>query len=337
MPIRPIIFRRMAHPALARFAWITLGYNLLVVAWGAYVRATGSGAGCGEHWPLCNGVVIPRAASVETMVEFSHRLTSGLALVLVVILLVWARRAYPAGHRVRGAALWSTILMVIEALIGAGLVLFQLVADDESMARAFSLALHLVNTFLLLGAIGLTAWFASGRPGFAVRGAGAASWALLSSAALVIAVGASGAVIALGDTLITAALRAGRSATSPMVQFLIEVRIAHPLFAVGVGVWVAAVVLWLDRRYTDVAGGAAAARSLGIALVAMYATQIVAGLVNVALRAPVWMQMVHLLLADAVWLLLVFYGAALLASLQRAGEPVLTEATARPLQAGSSA
>ena len=42
-----------------RFAWLTLGFLILVILWGAFVRATGSGAGCGNHWPLCNGVVVP--------------------------------------------------------------------------------------------------------------------------------------------------------------------------------------------------------------------------------------------------------------------------------------
>ena len=64
----------------AKYSWIVLVYNLVVILWGAYVRATGSGAGCGSHWPLCNGEVIPRAPEVETLVEFTHRLSSGLGI-----------------------------------------------------------------------------------------------------------------------------------------------------------------------------------------------------------------------------------------------------------------
>jgi len=297
----------MRAPALARFAWLTLGYNLLVVAWGAYVRATGAGAGCGDHWPLCNGEVIPRAAETATLVEFTHRLTSGLALVLVVILLVWARRSYPAGHRVRRAAAWSTGLMIVEALIGAGLVLFQLVADDESMARAVSLALHLVNTFLLLGAIALTAWFASGKRGFRMRESGVTGGAIITAAAATVLLGASGAIIALGDTLIASALRSGQTALSPMVQLLLDIRIAHPLLAVGVSAFVAAMVMWLDARTPP------ETRRYGVALVALFVAQLGVGLLNVALHAPVWMQIVHLLLADLVWLSLVLYGATALA------------------------
>ena len=64
---------------LARYAWGVLGINLLVILWGAYVRATGSGAGCGSHWPLCNGEVVPRSAGLATLIEFTHRATSGVA------------------------------------------------------------------------------------------------------------------------------------------------------------------------------------------------------------------------------------------------------------------
>ena len=135
---------------LARFSWGVLAYNIAVILWGAYVRASGSGAGCGSHWPLCNGEVLPRSANVTTLIEFSHRLTSGLALVAVVALLVWTRRATPAGHPARGGAWASLAFMVAEAAIGAGLVLFRLVADNATLARALIMAAHLINTFVLV-------------------------------------------------------------------------------------------------------------------------------------------------------------------------------------------
>src|SRR5512139_2354559 len=120
----------MTYTRFAKYAWGDLAYNVLVVLWGAYVRATGSGAGCGSHWPLCNGVVVPRAPQVETMIEFSHRLTSGLSLVLIAVLVVWGFRVYNRGHRVRKALVASGVLIITEALIGAGLVLFGWVAKD---------------------------------------------------------------------------------------------------------------------------------------------------------------------------------------------------------------
>ena len=139
-----------------------LAYNLAVILWGAYVRAIGSGAGCGAHWPLCNGEVIPRAPTVETLIEYSHRLTSGLALLAVVALLIWTWRACAAGHPARRGAVLSMVFILTEAAVGAGLVLFELVADNATMARAMFMAAHLVNTFLLVAALTLTAWWLSG-------------------------------------------------------------------------------------------------------------------------------------------------------------------------------
>jgi heme a synthase len=142
----------------AAFSWATLVYMLGVVLWGAFVRATGSGAGCGDHWPMCNGMVVPREPELATLIEFTHRATSGVALILVLVMYVWARHAHPAGHRVRRGAAASSALIIVEALLGAGLVVFQLVADNDSAFRAVSMGLHLLNTFLLIGAITLTAW-----------------------------------------------------------------------------------------------------------------------------------------------------------------------------------
>src|SRR4051812_4591395 len=133
----------------SKAAWLVLLYNLAVIAWGAFVRASGSGAGCGKHWPMCNGVVVPRAPSVATLIELTHRVMSGLALLLVVGLAVWAFRAYPRGHVVRKATVGVVALMLSEALVGAGLVLIGLVAHDASLKRAIALPVHLVNTFFL--------------------------------------------------------------------------------------------------------------------------------------------------------------------------------------------
>ena len=132
---------------LARFAWSVLAFNLGVILWGAIVRATRSGDGCGSHWPLCNGEIVPLVQHAATWVEFLHRATSGLALLLVVALVAWARRARPRGDATRFWAWTSLAFIVSEALIGAGLVRFELVAGNRSMTRAVVMATHLVNTF----------------------------------------------------------------------------------------------------------------------------------------------------------------------------------------------
>jgi heme A synthase len=305
----------------AKFVWGVLVYNLGVVAWGAYVRATGSGAGCGDHWPKCDGKVIPRLASTEQVIEFTHRVTSGIAALLVLAMLVWALRAFPRGHVVRRAAAASMVLMVIEALLGAGLVLFQLVADNASGYRAFSMVAHLVNTFLLLGAIALTGWWASGGRPVRLRGQGAPAALLAVGVAGMLLLGGSGAIAALGDTLFPAtSLREGiRQDFSPTAHFLLRLRVFHPAIALAVGAYLVVAARVVARlRPTPTT------RRLAVALAALYAVQIGAGFLNLALLAPVWMQLVHLLLADLVWLSLVLFGASALAV------PAETPHSARP-------
>src|SRR5664279_3445372 len=87
---------------LTRFAWFVVFYNVLVILWGALVRASGSGAGCGNHWPLCNGQVIPVSPNVHTIIEFTHRMMTVGATLVVIALLVWTFRATVKGHAARG-------------------------------------------------------------------------------------------------------------------------------------------------------------------------------------------------------------------------------------------
>ena len=295
-----------------RLAWGNLVYNLAVIAWGAFVRATGSGAGCGEHWPLCNGTVIQRAPRIETMIELTHRVTSGLALVFVVALVFFAHRALPKGHAARGGAWASLGLMIVEALLGAGLVLLGLTDKNDTIARAVAMALHLVNTLLLLGAITLTAYWASGGAPPRRHGQGVVGGMVVLGLLAMLVLGASGAVTALGDTLFPAgSLREGIAQDfSPTAHILLRLRILHPLIALGTGAWllVTSVTAAALRRNRVV-------RRAALALVGLFVIQLVAGVANLVLLAPVWLQLVHLLLADLVWISLVILGGAV------AGDP----------------
>jgi heme A synthase len=273
---------------------------------GAFVRATGSGAGCGDNWPLCNGEVIPRPERIETLIEFSHRITSGLALLAVVALLIWAFRAYPKGHIVRKGAVWSMFFMILEALIGAALVLLQYVAFNVSVGRAIWMAGHLVNTFLLLAALTLTAWWAQGGQPLRLRGQGAVGWTLLLAFIGMLVLGMSGAITALGDTLV---ITGGISpAENALVASLVELRILHPIIAFGVGALVG-LAAWIAMRRRP----GRTTQQLGRLLLGLYVVQLLAGSLNVALRAPVWLQLVHLAFTSVIWILLVMLAAAALA------------------------
>ncbi|EPX60030.1 Heme A synthase, cytochrome oxidase biogenesis protein Cox15-CtaA [Cystobacter fuscus DSM 2262] len=292
------------------FSWFCLVCTLGVVLWGAYVRATGSGAGCGDHWPVCNGQVVPREPSVQTLIEYTHRLTSGLVMIFAVVLCVWALRAHAKGHPVRRAAVFSLVFMLTEAAVGAGLVLFKMVAHNESIARAFWMATHLLNTFLLVGAQSLTIWWAGGRERLVLRRQGLTGWLLAGSLVGLLVLGVSGAIAALGDTLFPAtSLTEGLSQdVSPTAHILLRLRVLHPVLAVLVGagvVFCAAMV----ARLRPSPSVRRSAWQLGV----LYGLQLFAGMFNVVLLAPVWLQLVHLLLADLVWIVLLRLGAAGLA------------------------
>lgn len=282
-------------------------YNLGVILWGAYVRATGSGAGCGSHWPLCNGEVIPRAPELETIIEFSHRLSSGIAFLLVLGLFLWAFRVYHKGDSVRLGASVSIFFIITEALVGAGLVLFEWVAHDASAGRVISMAVHLINTFLLLASLTLTAWWASGGSRISLHGRRGLLLVFCLGFVGVMFIGVSGAITALGDTLFPAdsLIEGVRQDINPTAHFLIRLRVWHPVIAITVGlyfIFVAGLLAFLrdDMHVKRFAG----------TLIGLFVLQLGAGVINLLLLAPVWMQLVHLLLADLVWIILVLFAAA---------------------------
>lgn len=284
----------------ARYAWSVLAYNILVILWGAYVRATGSGAGCGRHWPLCNGEVIPRSPRVETLIEFTHRATSGLALLAVLGLVFWAWRRYERGHPVRLGAALSLFFMLTESLVGASLVLFGWVARDTSSARAVVVAVHQANTMLLLGALTLTAWWAT-HPKPRLPGRPPAAWVVGLVGFFLIVM--SGAITALGDTLFPArSLAEGlRQDLSPTAHFLIRLRVWHPVVAVLLGLLLMVLAQVYPRR--EERRLQRAAWTVTGAVLAQW----LIGLVNLVLLVPVSTQLLHLLAADLLWVALVVY------------------------------
>jgi heme a synthase len=283
----PRFFQRLALGALL--------LSLAVIVWGAFVRATGSGAGCGDHWPLCNAQLVPRAPTTQTMIEFAHRASSGLALLVVVLLVGAAFRAHPKGHSVRRLAVTCLVLMLVEAALGAFLVKRELVANNASASRAVAMSIHLLNTFLLLAAQAACVWASrtgDSLPALSRAGVVGVTW--VGSLLTVGAVGVSGAVAALGDTLVQQGIH------SAVVDLLVRLRIVHPTLAlVATAVTVGLAV---------VASAQPTVRPGALVLGVLLAVQLAAGLINVILQAPVGMQLLHLLLADCVWVAVVLVG-----------------------------
>lgn len=293
----------MGTKRFSRYSWGVLAYTILVIAWGAFVRASGSGAGCGEHWPLCNGVVVPRTPTLETLVELSHRLTSGLTLIAVAVMVIWAFRSFPKGHALRQGTVLTAIFLVLEAAVGAGLVLAALVKDNASVLRAVVISIHLLNTFLLVGSMTYVAWYATkGRvQRFHVTIRGWQVPALVVGLLLFMVVGSSGAIVALGDTLFPSRslVEGMQQDFSPSAHFLLRLRVVHPVLAV----FTSAYWLVVCSALRDLASSRSRSRLCFMAAGAV-SFQVGLGVVNLWLLAPTWIQLAHLVVADLVWVLL---------------------------------
>lgn len=306
---------KLSPNRFAKYSWAVLAYNIFVILIGAFVRATGSGAGCGAHWPLCNGVVIPQPQQIATLIEFSHRVTSGLTLPLILILLIWAWRKYPRGSALRVTTALAMFFIILEALIGAGLVLFELVAHNDSIARALSGMAHLVNTFLLIATLTITAWWAAVGVPERLKRHGLTGALLIIGGLAILLLGASGAVTALGDTLFpSSSVAAGMQEDfSSTAHYLIRMRVLHPAIAVSVGVYLFLVTTWVRRRLTD-----PILEPITNGLYVLYVLQILLGIFNIALLAPVWLQLIHLLVSNLVWISFVLMSTVVFGSAHRA-------------------
>jgi cytochrome c oxidase assembly protein subunit 15 len=289
--------------ALRRFAWGVLAYFIAVILWGAVTRATGAGDGCGNHWPLCNGTLIQHSASVDTWIEFTHRITSGISFFSVVGLMVWTFRTTVRGHLARMTSAASVAFTLVEAVLGALLVKLGLSAQSQSPIRAPYLALHFTNTLLLVGALTLTAHLLSRKTGY-VRGnvRVTAPFAAVAALVLLLVVGVTGSLAALGDTLfpamsLSAALRQDFSATS---AWLVRWRWTHPIAAIVACMF----LIWLvvkaakQRAHWD-------NRGLATLVLVLLGVQYLLGILDVTMLAPLWLQVLHLLGAELLWAALV--------------------------------
>lgn len=304
----------------AKFAWFIVAYNILVIIWGAFVRASKSGDGCGSHYPLCDGSnLVPLNPTTATIIEFTHRLTTGLDGILVLALVIWAFLTFAQGSQVRRAAIFSFVFILTEGAIGAGLVLFELVAENKSIARALSMSAHLVNTLILLLFLSLTSWFASGGKAIALHGNERRAMFLGLGLFLVALVGMSGAASALGNTLYP-----GRELSDALNQpdvpvltkALVWLELWHPFLSVVASIYLIA----LAQPLRQSRHGEWTSRFANSTLF-LIGGQMVFGALTLIFLAPIWMQLVHLLLAQLMWISLVLLAATAL------GEPKFTHAT----------
>jgi heme a synthase len=291
---------RDTSQALVRFAWLVLAFMVLVVLEGAVVRATSSGGGCGNRWPLCNGDFFPHHPRLATVIEYTHRSLTGICTTLVIMLTGWTFYATKSGHKARRAVVASCFFLVTEALLGAVLVLRGYVENNISVGRVVMQSIHFTNTMLLLGALSVTVWFLAQRKSEPAATQGDAKWLVWLSVTSTILMGATGSLAALADTLfpspsLMAGLAEDFAANAPL---LVRMRWVHPAAATIGFVCVTLLALKVHTR-------------LSRGVFWLLVMQIVLGLADVLLLAPVWMQVLHLLGADLFWIALVMMAASL--------------------------
>jgi len=267
-------------------------FNLLlaifIILWGAWVRLSGSGAGCGDHWPLCNGEVIPLAASVKTLIEYIHRLTSGIFGITVFAAVLAARKLFEPRSWGRKFAYATLFFTLSEALIGAVLVKKGLVVDNDSTLRAWVIGFHLINTFVLLGSLVGQISISDKVEFKSVDRNSVLLW--FFGVVIFLFVGATGAISALGNTLfpetslVAGVLKDFQSSS----HFLIRLRIFHPLFAI---------LLFAIIQYISHSIKSRTSKYLSnTSYVAL-----IFGAINWLLLAPKWGAILHLFIADILW------------------------------------
>lgn len=319
------MLNQIKQDRLAQFAWFVLAITLVVILGGGYVSASGSGDGCGDSWPRCGQPISLAEAEPATLIEWTHRLTSGMAFLLVVGLVVWVWRRYEAGHWLRRAAAISFLFMVLESLIGALIVLTRLVADSDAVARVVTQPLHLVNTFLLLAALMVTTWGLSGGGEIRLRSHPQVVRLLLISYIAILVVGTTGSFASLASHLFPAeSFAAGvQQDFSPSAPFFVKLRIWHPIAAAITGL----LLVVIANRVAALRPTPHTLKMRQVVL-GLFFTEFGIGVFNAVLNAPLLMQMIHLLMADLFWLAMVWLGAAALAEVTApaatdiAGEPI---------------
>lgn len=301
----------------AKYAWFVLAFNIVVILWGVFLRASKSGDGCGQHWLTCQGEVIPSAPELKTIIEFSHRITSSLAGILLIVLLVWAiRRWYTAkneqNRRTLRAAIGSFIFVCVEGALGAGLVLTGNTAENLTPERPFWMAAHLINTFILLAFLPLTARYAGGGRPLRFRTEPKYIAAIALGVVAIFLVGISGSIAALSSMIFPAGTIAEGIAKdfSPTSHILLRLRLLHPITAILTSVFLIFLTGWLAKER----GNDKAVSRWSNVLSVLVLAQIGFGSLTLLMLAPIILQLGHLLFADAIWISYVLFAAGFLSS-----------------------
>ena len=257
---------------------------------GAFVRATGSGDGCGATWPTCKGKIIPALSDTSELIEFSHRSVSGVLLVVTLIIFAKTRR-FQKDSLVRTVTNFLTFFVILEALIGAVIVIFEWVGLNSSLPRIIAVPIHLVNTFGLLGSYAILCKILQDdleniRPMFNKN------FILISS--LFLLSGATGSITALADVLFPSAsfIEGFLADFDKTSEVLTRLRILHPIVSSTLSIVLYAYATGISKKYN--------VRVKPLQLLIIFAVFL--GVFNVLSNIILPLSILHLAIADFLWI-----------------------------------
>ena len=314
--LTPVIGEDPMNKTLHRSWWSLLFFTQFVILWGAFVRASGSGDGCGQNWPSCHGRLIPESSYMQTWIEYIHRASSGLYGLFVLALVIWTYKwmgqkkesslaTSPITSQCRFYKLYKylpgvvLLLTVFEAFIGAQLVLSGLVGSNESWSRALVMIVHLLNTFLLVFSImgciyflGFEKYCLLPRPAISPHLYGFITFWIFIVASL-------GAIAALGDTLypITDWGEGLQQDFDSSSHGFIKLRVLHPLCAI-------LLVFFIHYMGFDHLSQSTLLNNF----IKLSYFVLFLGILNLGFLAPIGLQLLHLLSVQVFWCLFVFIG-----------------------------
>ena len=281
------------------YVWGLLIFTVAVIISGDIVQSTESGAGCGDSWPKCEGSLVPAIENIHTAIEFIHRALTSVLSVGYLGLLAWSYLLFGRRQLVWRSVLFSAFVLLLEILIGAALVFFGWVEDDASWGRVIVDSLHVVNTLILLASLVLILFWASESENRSISKEYSRGRFLIAAIGIVMVITITGTINSLADTLYFSDQVVVEE--TPIAQLLVSVRAVHPLVAIiGAFLIVGSIYMVMEDPKVTYSG-------LGFGIFGILFLQIIVGILNIALLTPVETQIIHLSLADALWVLLIFF------------------------------
>ena len=299
-----------------QYVRILWGYTIIVVLWGAWVRVSKSGDGCGRSWPLCRGEILPgniSSVDTSTWIEWTHRFSTGVFGLAVILLVIMAFKIFPTGHRVRKLCLWTLFFTLTEALIGAKLVLSELVGEVSSFQRAFVMSIHQVNSLLLTGSLALS--FKNPHNYHQSLLFKKDKYLKLKSYILKIGfllLSVTGAIAALSSTLFPSEslVEGFWLDLQKQSHWLVQWRISHPFFAVC---YVAVSVFLLSSFKLKIKEGVIMKKEYlrhtvrVNLLIFLYLLAFMIGLTNLLTLSPITLKLIHLTVTHILWTYLLYF------------------------------